>query len=646
MSSTATKLATLRHALVNLHAYKSLLQAQPLPVVPSPAAHADDALRRVWDDAAQPWLPDPAALARPHWQMPQPFCGMSGQPPASDRPPLRPVSACSTPAAVTPPAHSSGVLNELQPDATAHDSAVVSANEHGHFHARSAGGLTAGMPNSSAPQPASGDTWQAQPAPSWPPVPTGHRAIRPEGSSAGHGLPACDAEHSAAVRRLMHQPSFAAWVPLDRLTGCEIAPMEVPVIDVSSPFCLGPPSTDQLSLGPALTAKYSGALGVPLAQQGSQDVWTPAAHQPQMGHPTQQQMEQPSCSQQPYQQMQLRQAGERGLLPPSGASLMGNEDSLCAFLGGWQGAGLAQQHKSGLGRHGEPRHAAGPSSISGPMPDSAAGGRLSAELPCSSQPQHPNAADEVQATAAQAVLPQKSPVAVPAQGDPGPRHESPAAATEMLKPQSEARTTASQPGVPPAAAAEQLMHAEGEDFWRSLLSVVKDYKGKCRPGQGCIRQHHGRPAAGFTRLLLVLTQSHPVPELVSTACAESTVAMVVQVRMPIWGHGCVEWQLRLPAKTWVRRGVLSMSRRRRSQRLRQPALLSRRQPSGVTKPQREHARGPKSSRVSQQSGAGSQPMTNAPASKVCSLCKSDCFSNGPMPAASTRHAGNLFLCQL
>ncbi len=480
------------HALVNSHAYKLLLQAQPLPGAQSLAAHADDALQPSWGGAAQPWLPDPAALARPHWQMPQPFCGMSGQSPAyeaaiSDRPPLRPVSACSTPAAVTPPAFSHGALVKLQPDATAHDSACVGAIEHRHDHGRSANGLTAGLLYSPAPQPESGNTWQAQPAPSCPPGPSAHHAVHPEGSSAGHGLPACGAEQSAAGRHLMHQPSFAAWVPLDRLTGCESAPMGVPAIGVSSPYCLGPPSTDQLSAGQALTAQHSGALGLSLAQQGSQDLYTPGAFQPQIGHPTQQ-MQQPSHSQQPYQQMQLRQAGDRGLLSASGASLMGNEDSLCAFLGGWQSAGPVQQHKSGLSRHSEPRHAAGPSSHSSLVPVSAPGGRLMAEMPCSSQLQPPRAADEVQAAPAQAVLPQTSPVAVPAQGHPDPRHGShAAAATEMLEPQSEARMLASRPGVPAAAAAEQLMHAEGEEFWRSLLSVVKDYKGKYRRGQGCIR---------------------------------------------------------------------------------------------------------------------------------------------------------------
>ena len=469
-----------------------LLQAQPLAVAQPPAAYADHALQPSWEGAAQPWLPDPAALARSHWQMPQPFCSTSGQPPAyeaaaSDRLPLRPVSACSTPAAVTPPAFNHGALVKLQPDAAAHDRTGVSAGEHRHDHGRSADGLTAGLLHGPAPQPESTHTWQAQPAPLCPPVPTAHRAAHPEGGSTGHVLPACGAEQSAAGRRLMHQPSFAAWVPPDMLPGFEVTPLGVPAVGVSSPFCLGAPITDQSSTGRALTANHSVALGMPLSQQGTQDLQTPVAFQPQMGHSAQQ-MEQPSHSQQPYQQMQLRPAEDRGLPPPMGYSLMGNEDSLCAFLGGWPHAGPVQQRKSGLGRHSEPVHAAGPLSNCGLVPVPAASGRLLAELPCSSQPQNPYPANEMQAAEVQAVLPKTSPAAVLAQGDANLRHEPPAAvATKMREPQSEACTSAAQPGVPAAGAAEQLMRAEGEDFWRSLLSVVKDYKGKCRRGQACIR---------------------------------------------------------------------------------------------------------------------------------------------------------------
>ncbi len=76
--------------------------------------------------------------------------------------------------------------------------------------------------------------------------------------------------------------------------------------------------------------------------------------------------------------------------------------------------------------------------------------------------------------------------------------------------------------------------------------------------------------------LLMLTQRHLVPEPVSTARAGLTAATVVQGRMPTWEHGCVEWRLRLPAQMQVYRGVLSMSRRRRSQRLPQLAPLCKR----------------------------------------------------------------------
>ena len=427
-------------------------------MAPLPAANAGEALQQNWDGAPQPWLPDPAALAQPHWQLAQPVCGMTGQPPAhepfpTDRPPLRPVSACSTPTVVTSPAY-----NHIVPM-----------------------------------QPASGDAWQQQAAPLRPSIITSRGAVHPEISGAGDGLPACDVDQSAADHRLMHQPSFAAWVPPEGLPGGEIAPMGVPAGGDMSQCCLGPAIADSLSVGQALTAKYSGALGMPPAQRVSQDLQTAAAMQPQIGQPAQQ-MEQPSYSQQAHQQMQQRRAGERGFLPPLGASLTGNEDSLCAFLGGWQRSGTVQQQKSGLGRPSEPSHAAGPPSSCGQMPVTHAGGRLLAQAPPSSQSQHLHPADEAQAAAAQTVPSRASSAAVPAQVDPASLIAPPAAAVnapsgaaaaaQRLRLQDEPRTTASQPKLPAAAAADQLMHAEGEDFWRSLLSVVKDYKGEGRRGKG------------------------------------------------------------------------------------------------------------------------------------------------------------------
>ena len=462
-------------------------------MAPLPAARADAALWPDWDVAAQPWLPDPAALARPRWQGPLTVCGMASHPPAHEAanrvlPPLGPVSACSMPAAVTLPTHNAGSLMHLQMNTAALGSAGISGCEHGRYHGRTASGLTAGLRGSAAPQPASGDAWQAQPASARSPATTARRDLRPEVSSAGDGLPACDAEQLGAGHRLTHQPSFAAWVPPGRLPGCE-TPLGMPAAGDGLPFCHGPPSMHHASSGQALTANHSGSLGVHPAQRGSQDMQTAVASQPQVGQPPRR-IEEPSFSQQACQQMLQRQAGEGVLLPPSGASVIGYEDSLCAFLGGWQRYGPVQQHKSGRGNRSEPRHAAGPASIYGLVPDFAAGGRPLAEVPGSSELQHPHAADEMPAAAAQAVLPQQARAAVPAQVDPAPLGALPAAAhtaaaaAEKLGAQSEPRTRPSQPEVPAAAAAELLMHAEGEDFWLGLLSVVKDYEGVGRRGKG------------------------------------------------------------------------------------------------------------------------------------------------------------------
>ena len=116
------------------------------------------------------------------------------------------------------------------------------------------------------------------------------------------------------------------------------------------------------------------------------------------------------------------------------------------------------------------------------------------------------------------------------------------------------------------------------------------------------------------------------------ACEGLTVGMVVQVRMPLWERGCAEWQIRLPAGKYVSRGLMSMSRRRRTQKLRQPAQLSRTQPSRAKQPRNKHSRGQRSSRESQQSGAGLQQTMNAPASKVCSVCVRLSFS-WPAPSS-------------
>lgn len=474
-------------AVVDSHT-RRVLQAQPSAMAPQQATGADDALRLDWDGPQRPWLPDPAALAQPHWPQPHPSCSMVASPlacaaMAQDRPFLTHAGNCGMPAAVAPPARDHHVLMPLQPAAPALDSSHMSGCRRVHTNERGHPPLHTGFSGSLAPQPVVDGGWHAQPTP--PCISMTAAGLAPPVSqvSSGSGAPvARAAEQPSEGRRLMHQPSFAAWVPPHRVLEVGLVPLQAPAVEhwSMSPFGFGPTGTDQYTGERPSAVPQSAAPNLPLAQRDTRDPQTDAQYPVHMVQPLQQ-AEPSDRSTQAPQQMQPRRAGASVLLAPSGASLPGDEDSLCAFLGGWQRTGAAPQPKSGLGRHDAVRHAVvSAAGGRGPEPASAADGRLSTAMPCRSQLQ-PRVADS-QAEEATALLmqPQRSAGAAPAQPGPapsGPHIEQPAA-LDVVDPHSEAIKDASGGGPPVAAAAEQLMHAEGEDFWRSLLTVVRDYKGE------------------------------------------------------------------------------------------------------------------------------------------------------------------------
>ena len=333
---------------------------------------------------------------------------------------------------------------------------------------------------SPAPPPATDAGWHAQPISQCPAVTPAGLPPSSQVSSRGGALTARKAKRPEEGCHLMHQPSLAAWVPPHRMTGLGLAPPEVPSAGDMSPFRFEAPSTGQHSGAYLLAARHSEAPSLPLAQRATQEPETAAQYPAHIMQPLQQ-TEMLDHGRQALQKMQQQRAGASANLAPSGASLPGNEDSLCAFLGSWQRASAAPQPRSGLGT----RDAVGRAGVSmgsrGAEPASAAGGRLAAAVPSSAQLQQSVAAKEVQERTAPSLPAQGAAGDGPAQSDPAPStvHSEPPAGRNVLGPQCEAREkAASGCGPPVAAAAEQLLHAEGEDFWRSLLTVVRDYEGE------------------------------------------------------------------------------------------------------------------------------------------------------------------------
>ena len=207
-----------------------------------------------------------------------------------------------------------------------------------------------------------------------------------------------------------------------------------------------------------------------LAQRDTHEQQTAAASCRQTVQPMQQ-LQRPRHGQQPHQQMQQQRPIGAGLQAPSGSSLPGNEDSLCAFLGGWRGPGGAQQPGTSRGRPDDLSHAAMLTAGYSLEPLFTTGG-----TPRTGSTSSPKLQQSSAAKASRAALAERSSADVPAQSGPAPHTQSPAAA-EKLVPTGQTRKDAPEHDLADGTAAEQLMHAEGEDFWRSLLSIVRHYQG-------------------------------------------------------------------------------------------------------------------------------------------------------------------------
>ena len=425
------------HRLRLLTSPRDDLQLQEAPV-----DHVSDIARQQTVEPAQPWLPDPAAVTQHR----------------------------NEPAAMPLCAYNHHHLLELQPSATVPASVAV-AGRAGPLH----------LPDDPDPEPASwaeglmpplrpSAAWQEQASSLRPPGNAGglmHEALAVSTAS----LPSePDADLPPRSRPLMRQPSLAAWVPPDKLMGSELRLLQpAPCRGGRDPFDSEGQHAELPNVAQSPPACHTGERSPMPAERGIH-VFTPAATLSVSAGLSARQVEIPARPDGSHL-LPLSQSGRAGapsIFAPMGASMLGNEDSLCAFLGGWQRASAAHQPDKDLAISGQE---------CGPLPQ--AGGCM---LPVAQQGAwRVNTAAPEDPQDRSAAPPPGRLAAATAHARPGSQQSVidtvSVTAAEGHGHRGEADRSAGQRGLPSGVVAEQLLHAEGESFWRCLLGVVSSYRG-------------------------------------------------------------------------------------------------------------------------------------------------------------------------
>ena len=420
-----------------------------------------------------PCLPDPAALAQHHLHPPQSMHSFIADPlspaTAAGTHQLHSLAARNEPQSAPPNEDDRQLLKEVQPIAMAQVSVCVPGRDGPLSLADGRGPVT--PPPAWTGGPASqlqpGGSWQEYAASLQPPGTTARLAQEPLYLGTAPGASVGGVQPPPGSRGLVHQLSLAAWAPPQRLMGPELQPLHVPCSSSLDPFCFGSqraelhnaaqsPSEWRTGDSVLLPADHDGgavlpaaALHIPAVSSAQQTEFPRLPHSGQSRHPAQQ-----------------RRAGASSFFVPMGASLLGNEDSLCAFLGGCQRAGAAQQPSSG---HMISGNACAPALSGDGCGPSAAqhGEQADAAVPSHSRQTDAEPARPQLATETARACTSDQPLAAGTLPAPA---EGPCQGGEV-------DWRAGQCGQPFSAAAEQLLRAEGEDFWRCLIGVVTSYRG-------------------------------------------------------------------------------------------------------------------------------------------------------------------------
>ena len=435
------------------------------------AAHAcaGDAALQHTDEPARLWLPAPAALTQHHCQPPPVLHSNGSERPASataaNEQGFQTLASCDGPGGAASCAHDQ-LEQEVQPPATALSDIHVlglggpasEANWEDPFAPpASEDGLM--------PQLQPGRMWQGQLSSPRPPGTAAGLMHEPSAPRTGQLPDMSGNQMTPAGRALVHQPSLAAWVLPGRLEGAQLQPLHLPCSGDLDPFrFFGPQPTGlhQAALSPS--AWQTGELNRKDSEHDLRALLPAADH----SVPTEMAAQQTGVQPPPDNGQVLHtahqgRAGGPSIFGSMGPSLLGNEDSLCAFLGGCQRFGAAPQPRSAL--------AITRSACDPPMPPGECG---------TSAAQH-----SAQPDTAAPIHPQQTGI-VPASHrlaggcfrlDSHPLVAAAARAAESGSPAGNADGSAEKKGACSGAAAEDLLHAEGEDFWRCLIGVVNSYQG-------------------------------------------------------------------------------------------------------------------------------------------------------------------------